>query len=183
MLPDMGLLAITRDLVETDRFDLDDARWALGEATRRLAPSPELSGWWEGYDAVAMAFAAGQNVCAHSMLEMRRTLEYVRSDDPIADSLIATSKMVLSAVVLFTVNPTGGLLAERDEIHDDLDPLVRKAVEILHGVAVEVDDADVYADGNALFLVEFDAEHPKRINERNERNRLKWLIDNAVRPN
>jgi hypothetical protein len=179
---------ITAELLERDRLDLNDARWVLGEVTRRIVNSQELDGWWEGYESVAMAFAASENVCARSMAEMRKSLEYVRpfqsseADERICECLIAASKMVLSAVIVFSSNPTGGLYQERDPIHDDLDPLIRKAVEILHGVAEAVDENDVQVADTSRYVVEFDAEHPQRMKARNDRNRVQFLIDNAIRP-
>lgn len=171
----------TAELLEKARLALDDGRWVLGEATRRLVPSQELDGWWDGYNSVAMAFAASENVCAQSMAEMRKSLEYVTAVDVVGETLIATSKMVLSAVVLFAGNPTGSLVWERDEMHDDLDPLLRKAVELLDSVAevIEAGDAEY---GTVRYVVEFDADYPQRLAKRNEQNRLRFLIDNAVRP-
>jgi hypothetical protein len=160
--------------LEKPRLDLNDGRWLLGEATRRLVPALELEGWWEGYEAVCMAFAASEDVCGKSLIELRQSLEYMVCDEKAGELLIACSKMVLSAMVVFLANPTGGLVVERDDIHDDLDPLLRKGLSLLLMAAQTIE--------LERYMVEFDAEYPERIKERNEKNRMRFLIRNAVRP-
>lgn len=149
-----------------------DARFLLGYATGHLAPSPELEGWWDGYNDVAMAFAADETVCMHSITEMRRSLEYIVGDDR-GELLIAASKMVLSAMILLVGNPTGGLVFQGSIIHDDMEPLLRKAVHLLQ------DAGDL---GDERLVVEFDSERPAQIAERNDKNKMRFLIENAVRP-
>jgi hypothetical protein len=164
------------ELLGQERVGINAARWVLGQATRRMLPDPTLENWWDGYSKVAMAFAGNQAVCAQSMAELRNSLEFTYSDDPGGEELIAASKMILSSILLFTHNPVGSLMFEQDVMHDDIDPLIRKAVWLLEEVS------EMEEDGMIVAVVEFDEDRPNRLAQHQEQNKMRYLIENAVRP-
>lgn len=133
-----------------------------------------ISEWWEGFSSHLRVFIDGNPCSVNCMLEWRGALEHLRGDSPQSDCVVASMKLAIDAFILATLNPYALLLESRDSAHNDLDPLIRKAVMVLAGARDGNDDFDRGVTYDPSVDEQFDAINSKR--------QLEGLIRNAVRP-
>lgn len=160
-----------------DRVGLEVARFIVGHCARMFEPEPRLFEWWEGYSQVADDFEHKRPVCAGALTRMRLSLEHLEGLDEVGEHYIAASKMALSAVMLYIGNEHSDMLEIRDAIHDDIEPLLLKGLDLLDEV-----QASRITDEEKVPVRFADATH-EELRHRKEQAQLRYLIDNAVTAN
>lgn len=153
---------------------LTEAKVVLSVGLDLLEPSAAIEESWEHFEGHLRDFIGGNPCTINCMIGWRTVLEQVKADSPEGDRVLASMKLAIDAFVVATLNPYALLLDDRCDYHNDVDPLVRKAVAVQSAARGEGDGFDR--------RVTYDESVNERFEEVNERNRLRSLIDNAIRP-
>lgn len=161
-----------------ERYGIEVAEAVIREAITRIEPTGILSegGGWENYETEVLTMIDGQPIDLERIRQLRMGVEYLKTDSPDAELLIAALKLALSGWMVASANDFSELIPGRELIHDDIDPLVQKAVVMLE-LALEAD-----VDCDADFEVEWDDTVMATVEEKNDKARMRHIIDNAIRP-
>lgn len=158
-----------------DHYGLNVAAAVIEEALSTMEPEGviAINGTWEQYTGQLRGILGGQPVDMEGMMTLRSGMEYLSADSSEAEFLICSVKVALSAMMLGMTNPFSMILSERSMVHDDIDPLVRKAVALFEA-ATDVQNGD--------FSVSYDEGIVQTFQNHFKKNMMGALIDNAIRP-
>jgi hypothetical protein len=156
-----------------DRADLEVARVCLACAFKTMQPEGEVTTIWDEYQGNVIAFTEGETMPYVAIQQYRAGLEALTGDSQTGELLIAAAKMSFSSFIVAFPNPYVPFYDEREEMHDDIHPLAGKGRRLLE-LANLTDPFDP--------AVRLDRSRPEKLNKALEKNYLRGLIDNAVRP-
>lgn len=159
-----------------DHYDMAVAAAVIEEALSTMEPEGVIAanGTWETFAGEIRGFLGGQPIEADAVLTLRSGLEYLSADSEEGEYLICAVKLALSAMVLGMTNPFSMILSERSMLHDDIDPLLRKAVALVES-AQEIKQGD--------FAVSYDESVVQTYQKHFKKNMMGVMIDKAIRPN
>lgn len=155
-------------------FDLEAARVTIKAAFSTMTPGDGIVDW-DAYTNFILEWCDGkQQIPLTALYQLRCSLEHVRGDHRTGELLIAAAKMALAAFMVASPNPHYPLMHRRDEIHDDVRPLVEKAVGLIYRVRdIEPFDPTISVDEDA----------DEDLHQAQDENWLRGLMDRAVKPN
>lgn len=165
-----------------------DMRMAMGlieAAIEAMQPDGQLAERWEEYKGTILSWVRYEEAISPQALHgLRISLEGMAGDGETGEMLVAAVKLGMSAVLIAAPNPYCVLLHDRDPMHDDIAPLIEKAINLLHKAKVqEPFDPIVRVDYDIQERLE--AKRTEIAAEAVEEQRKDWvteLIENAVRP-
>lgn len=158
-----------------DHYGLNVAAAVIQEALATLEPEGliAVNGTWESYQSEIEGMLSGKPVDFETVSILRSGMEYLAFDSPEAEYLVCAVKAALSAMILGMANPFSMLFKDLPMLHDDIDPLIRRAVTLLES-AQETQNGDFSVSYNPEIMQTFQAEMKK--------NNMGMLIDKAIRP-
>lgn len=158
-----------------DHYGLNVAAAVIREALATMEPEGLIvvNGTWDKYQSEIEGMLRGQPIDFESVSILRSGMEYLTCDSAEAEYLVCAIKAALSAMILGMANPFSMLFKDRSMLHDDIDPLLRKAVALLES-AQETQNGD--------FSVSYDPEIMQSFQAEMKKNMLGSMIDQAIRP-
>src|SRR4051794_3783019 len=98
-------------------------------AVNAMEPDGQLAERWEEFAGQALGWAEReQPVSIDALHGLRIMLEQVSGDGEVGEILIAVAKLGMSATLTAVPNFYCIVLKDRDEMHDDIAPLVEKGI-------------------------------------------------------
>lgn len=167
------------------RPGVKEAMQLVVAAVEEMEPDGQLAERWDELRGLLLGWAKNENPIAPEALHgMRLTLEQVCGDQETGDMLVAATKLAISAVLTAVPNIYYIVLEDRDDMHDDIAPLVEKGVNLLHKArATEPFDPTVRVDYAIEAAVEAKKkEHQARMEQEQKQDWVGELIAHAVRP-
>lgn len=154
-------------------------------AVEEMRPDGQLSERWEEYKDTILGWARyEQPVTPEALHGLRLTLESMAGDSETGEMLIAATKLCMSAVLTAVPNIYYILLSERDDMHDDIAPLIEKSINLLHKARVQ-DPYDPVVRVDYTIQDRLEAKRAQHVEEMRDAKKKDWvgdLIANAVRP-
>lgn len=154
-------------------------------AVRAMEPDGQLAERWDEFSERVLSWAERDRELEspQHLHGLRLMLEQMCGDSEVGEMLVAVAKLGMSAVLTAIPNIYVIVLEDRDEMHDDLAPLIEKGINLLHRAnQVEPFDPVVRVDYEINELLEQrKGEYAERIQNERKRNWVSQLIDNAVR--
>lgn len=150
------------------------AEAVVSEVIGALEPEGVLveSGGWDSYCEGLAGWFGGEPTETERVVAFRKGLEYLEAASIEGECMVGAAKNAMSAFVLSVLNPFSPLIDERPPTHNDVDPLLRRAVSLL-------ESGDVT---NPDYSVEWDGDLHDRLDKAAEQSVLGRLIETAVRP-
>lgn len=158
-----------------DHYGLGVAAAVIQEALATLEPEGYIAvnGTWERYQEEIKGMLSGKPVDFETVAMLRSAMEYLAFDSQEAEYLVCAVKAALSAMILGMANPFSALFKDRPMLHDDIDPLIRRAVALL-------ESGQEAADGD--FSISYDPEIMQTFKAEMKKNTMGMLIEKAIRP-
>lgn len=164
-----------------DRLGPDEARLIVGLSFEEMQPAGELVEQWEGFGGFIHHWAFhGQVVPLEGLWNCRMSLDKIAPDSEAGDMLIAGAKLGLSATFLAANNPHFVMLSQQSSHHDDITPVLGKALDILHRARF-IEPADATVRLNLDFVDQMEAAADS-VRGKVEENWLADLMARAVKP-
>lgn len=157
---------------ENGPWHLGVARLILKTSLNRIEPEGEIGMWWDDYEMGLTEVVLGGVMPFDNLHTHRMALEAVCGGTG-AELLVAAMKMSLSALCLAAMNPASKILGERDQVHNDLAPLIAKGA-ILVRMAYELEPFDG--------RIQMDEVTPGRLKASYEKAFMAHAINCARRP-
>lgn len=169
----------------TGRPGVAEAMQMVSVAVSAMEPDGQLAERWSEFSSKVLSWADRTEAMEspHVLHGYRMMMEQMRGDSEVGEILVAVTKLGMSAVLTAVPNIYCIVLPDRDDMHDDIAPLVEKGLNLLHRAnQVEPFDPVVRVDYEIADLLEQrKAEHVQEIEREQKRNWVSDLIDNAVR--
>lgn len=169
----------------TGRPGVAEAMQMVSVAVSAMEPDGQLAERWDEFSGKILSWADREEAMEspHVLHSYRMMLEQMRGDSEVGEILVAVTKLGMSAVLTAVPNIYCIVLPDRDDMHDDIAPLVEKGLNLLHRAnQVEPFDPVVRVDYEiADLLEERKVENMQEIEDQQKRNWVSDLIDNAVR--
>ena len=154
-------------------------------AVRAMEPDGQLAERWDELSGKVLSWAEREEELEspRALQALRIMLEQVCGDGEVGEILVAAAKLGMSAVLTAVPNIYCIVLPDRDEMHDDVAPLVEKGVNLLHRAnQAEPFDPVVRVDYEINETLETrKVEYQNRIQTEAKKDWVGQLIKNAVR--
>lgn len=114
------------------RPGVDKAMEVVTCAVEAMVPDGQLAERWSEFRDTVLGWSRMEEPITPPVLYgLRLSLEQMCGDDESGELLVAAAKMGMSAVLLAAPNAYVRVLKDRDEMHDDIAPLIEKGVYLL----------------------------------------------------
>jgi hypothetical protein len=168
-----------------ERPGVEEAMQMVSCAVRAMEPDGQLAERWDEFSGKVLSWAEREQELEspQHLHGLRMMMEQMCGDTEVGEILVAVTKLGISAVLTAVPNIYCIVLKDRDEMHDDLAPLVEKGINLLHRAnQTEPFDPVVRVDYQINETLEQrKEEHLERMKTEAKKDWVSQLIENAVR--